>query len=64
MQGRRPVDQAMIQRAQMRHLKNRRDTLVMSIIAAQRAGDLERVTIIREEANRVNEKLREVTNGA
>lgn len=53
--SRRPIDKITI--ARRRHLKNRRDTLVMGILNAEKSGELDRAAIIRQEVNKVNSLL-------
>lgn len=56
-QARRPLDPVVKNRLQRRHLRNRRDTLVIGILEATKIGDDERVSVIRAEANKVNAML-------
>jgi len=58
---RRPVDQLYTCRKNRRHLVNRRDTLVSELVRAARVGDVERVPFLRNEANRVNAMLADIS---
>jgi hypothetical protein len=57
---RRPAEQEFIKRQRRRHLTNRRNTLVMNIIAATRTGDEEMVQVNRLEAEKVNRMLKDL----
>jgi hypothetical protein len=57
---RRPAEVEFIKRKRRRHLTNRRNTLVMNIVAATKAGDHGRAEVNRAEAEKVNRMLKEL----
>ncbi len=54
---RRPIDEEAKRFRRIRHLKNRRDTIIQNILRMQRSGYTHGVEENREECNKVNRLL-------
>jgi len=52
--NRRPIDEQGQRLRRIRHLKNRRDTIIQNILRMQRSGYTHGVEVNREECNKVN----------